>query len=544
MIKKTLFFLAVIFIFNSLVFISDATWFIYFPKEQLYIISGFCIILQLLPYFHFRNGINDSLRLKQPLLYIYGLLLISLASMVFLPIRNLNLGDGILLLEHVALEAKMFGYHLTMDEILEALIHSVLFARFPAFFETPMEAYRLISTLSGVCALGILVYYFRIFHIGFVGYFLILSSGGMYLFHGYSENYTIITTVLWFFILYVINSIRTNKHRNLKALLPICFIACTLILSHLVSGYLLFSLVFLCFHFSDEGKFLRNAFYSTLFSLSILLPVFLYFTLLSDVRFDFTQTHLTNPKFYPLSKIISKTHFRDIFYCILGSAFLPFITLIYMFLFDKKKVIVLFKKREFQFLAFVLLGFFIHGFVHYPQLGFPADWDLLAFFWSPIVFLAVFILDEVYFNQKDDAPIELGYFPKVFFHFFVFAGCIFILNAVTLNKADDEKIAELKNSLTRIDRFSISSESKVLASVKPEYKKFYLKVSFFLFESAEKMKSKNMDSTQVTNLLSENQKFQIELSEHISNIESKWQKDFYSRLTRYHLEYLDLLKKK
>ena len=117
---------------------------------------------------------------------------------------------------------------------------------------------------------------------------------------------------------------------------------------------------------------------------------------------------------------------------------------------------------------------------------------LLAFFWSPIVFLAVFILDELYFNQKD-ASIELGYFPKVFFPFFVFAGCIFILNALTLSKPDDLKITELKNSLTRIESFSASNESKILASVKPEYKKFYLKVSFFLFESAEKMKPENLD---------------------------------------------------
>lgn len=541
MINKTLFFLAVIFLFTSLVFLSDASWFIYFPKEQLYMLSGFCIILQLLHYFYFINRINNSLRSDKSFLYISVLLLVSLTLMIFFPVRNLSLGDGILLLEHVALEAKVFGYHLTMDEILEALIHSFLYAKFPALFETPMEVYRLISTLSGVCALSVLVYYFRKFKIGFTGYFLVLSSGGMYLFHGYSENYTIITTVLWIFILYVINSIRTNEHRNLKALLPICFIACILILSHLVSGYLLFSLVFLCFHFSDKGKFLRNAFYSTLFSLSILLPVFIYFTFFSDVRFDFTQTHLTNPKFYPLSKIISTTHFRDIFYCILGSAFLPFITLIYLFLFDRIKVIALFKKGEFQFLAFVLLGFLIHGFVHYPQLGFPADWDLLAFFWSPIVFLAVFILSELYpFSNSIEGKI----FSPEFTASFIFAGCIFFLNAVTLSKPEGFKITELKNSLTRIETFSVSSESKLLASVKPEYKKFYLKVSFFLFESSEKMKSENVDSKQVTKLLSENQVFQKELSDHIGSIDSKWQKDFYSRLTHYHLEYLDLLKKK
>lgn len=147
-----------------------------------------------------------------------------------------------MLLEHVALEAKMFGYHLTMDEVFEAFVHSILFAKFPSHFVTPMEVYRIVSTVSGLCALGILVHYFRKFKVSFTGYFLVLSCGGIYLFHGYSENYTMITTGLWFYILYSVNSIRSNQSRNMQALLPICLIACLLILSHLVSGYLLFSL--------------------------------------------------------------------------------------------------------------------------------------------------------------------------------------------------------------------------------------------------------------------------------------------------------------
>ena len=105
------------------------------------------------------------------------------------------------------------------------------------------------------------------------------------------------------------------------------------------------------------------------------------------------------------------------------------------------------------------------------------------------------------------------------------------------------KIVELKESLLLIDRFSNSDEATVLASVKPEFKKFYLKVSFFLFESGEKIQSLNLESKNIR-LLNENKQFQLELKEHIGNIETKWQKDFYSRLTRYHLEYLDITKEK
>ncbi len=274
-----------------------------------------------------------SVQLPNSILWIILICLSSLLLFILFPIRNLSLGDGILLLEHVALEAKMFGYHLTMDEIFEALIHSVLFVKFPAFFPTPIAVYRFVSTVCGLFAISFLVYFFRKFKHSILGYILVLSAGGMYLFHGYSENYTIITSVLWIYILFSIQMIQKGEKRNLEALLPICFIACILILLHLVSGYLLFSLVYLCYHFSDRGKFITNAVYCTLFSALILAPVFLYFIFFSDVRFDFTQTHLTNPKFYPFSKIISTIHFRDIFFCIIGSAFLPFIILLYSFLF-------------------------------------------------------------------------------------------------------------------------------------------------------------------------------------------------------------------
>ena len=111
------------------------------------------------------------------------------------------------------------------------------------------------------------------------------------------------------------------------------------------------------------------------------------------------------------------------------------------------------------------------------------------------------------------------------------------------HQPDERKIVELKESLLLIDRFSNSDEATVLASVKPEFKKFYLKVSFFLFESGEKIQSLNLESKNIR-LLNENKQFQLELKEHIGNIETKWQKDFYSRLTRYHLEYLDITKEK
>ncbi len=548
MTKKNLFFLFVFFCFSFIIYFSSSAWFIYFPKEYLYSLSGSAGLFQLVLLFISIKKENSekilSVQLPNSILWIILICLSSFLLFIVFPIRNLSLGDGTLLLEHVALEAKMFGYHLTMDEIFEALIHSVLFVKFPAFFPTPIAVYRFVSTVCGLFAISFLVYFFRKFKHSILGYILVLSAGGMYLFHGYSENYTIITSVLWIYILFSIQMIQKGEKRNLEALLPICFIACILILLHLVSGYLLFSLVYLCYHFSDRGKFITNAVYCTLFSALILAPVFLYFIFFSDVRFDFTQTHLTNPKFYPFSKIISTIHFRDIFFCIIGSAFLPFIILLYSFLFYKNQFIETLKRKDLRFLSFVLFGFFLHGFFHYPQLGFPADWDLLAFFWTPISFLSVFVLEDLNKTNdliENDNRILSFYLVPIF----VFSVIVYISNAVYLSKPDEPKIAELDNALLRIEKFSNSNESKLLKQVLPKYKKFYLKVSFFLFESKEKIiEMKDFDSKKSTELLNQNQIFREELDSNIERVESKWQKEFYSRLTTYHLDYLELLKKK
>ena len=70
-------------------------------------------------------------------------------------------------------------------------------------------------------------------------------------------------------------------------------------------------------------------------------------------------------------------------------------------------------------------------------------------------------------------------------------------------------------------------------------------MSFFLFESKEKIiEMKDFDSKKSTELLNQNQIFREELDSNIERVESKWQKEFYSRLTTYHLDYLELLKKK
>ena len=86
-------------------------------------------------------------------------------------------------------------------------------------------------------------------------------------------------------------------------------------------------------------------------------------------------------------------------------------------------------------------------------------------------------------------------------------------------------------------------ENQNLNSVKPAYKKFYLSVSFFLFESGVKLAELGLQEESLK-LLEENTYFKLELEKNINSVEPTWQKDFYARMTKYHLEYLKLMQHK
>ena len=70
-----------------------------------------------------------------------------------------------------------------------------------------------------------------------------------------------------------------------------------------------------------------------------------------------------------------------------------------------------------------------------------------------------------------------------------------------------------------------------------------MKVSFFLYESFDKLTNINPNED-IARLMKENRQFKIELEQNINLVESKWQKDFYRRMTDYHIEYLKLLQEK
>jgi hypothetical protein len=514
-----LIFINTILIIFTLLVLFTKSWFIFFPNNLFYGILFFSFIS--IPFVY---KINLYLYLDKFKYFLYFLIF---ATILFFPVRNLNMGDGILLLTNFTIENLAFGYHLTMDELLEGLLHSFVYSNLYSLNSEiidPRITYRILSTLAGFFFILLTHFYYKQWRFRFVSYLITFTSGGMFLFYGYSENYTIVSLVLWLFILFNVDNFKNNRSGFIYIFYN-CILASLLILLHLVSGYLLFSLIFISYHYSSKNDFIKNSFFATLICLLFLLPVFIYFLFFSSVRIDLTQTHLTNPKFYPITKIISINHFRDILYCLLANAFIPVVYILYSYLRDKQNFLEFLNFKEVQFVLFVILGFSIHGFVHFPQLGFPADWDLMSFFWLPILLFSILLVEK---NTK----FELV--PLLIFNIL-----IFIFNMYQNSIPDLKKENDLNNSLKLVKNYFESDSN--FKNIDPKYKKFYLKADFFLFESKGKLKQVE-ENDKILNLLKQNQEFKKELELSISNVDKNWLKSFYKRMTEYHLEYLNLIK--
>ena len=513
-------FILIVFLFLNLIVYFSNSWFIFFPKEYFYPLSFVAYLTQ----FFIRTPI-----LRSPLWLIVSVLVSAFSLMIIFPVRNLDMGDGILLLSTFSLESFYFGYHLTFDEVLEGLFHSFVYNMLgnKDTISNPVLAYKVTSSIFGFFFLVQLFYYFKKWSINLYGYLIVLLSGGMYLFFGYAENYTIVSFFIWSYLLFSVDLIKRTE-RGLLSLFTVCVFASIVISLHLVSGYLIFSLIFICYFLSEKKNFVRYSIASTVICILLISPIFIYFSFFSEVRFDFMQTHFTNPKFYPIKKIFQPNHFRDILFIFLGSAFLPFIYFFYLLIFKfkllKNKIR---EKPEIQFLLFALLGFLIHGFVHFPQLGFPADWDLLSFFWTALVLVTVLLNHDLEDNLFIGKLLPISFF-------------IFLFNAYANSKLNLNKEAELNETLKLLNSF-VQEERIKIHEIQPKHKKFYLKAKFFLFESKRKMEEKKGLPSQ--ELQSQNKLFNSEIDMNILNVNLDWQKDYYKRLTKYHFEYLEFLKK-
>ena len=481
------FFYLVAFYFNS--------WIIFIPNNSFFLV----LFITFLSYVFRRQIYFNLLKLNLKLC----ILVFFTFSLAF-PVRNVHLGDGILLLESVFIESKLVGFQLVMDEFLTTFLQSKFFLLFNTL--SVRESYSILSYIFGIFSL--ITFYFFLNKKSIFLFLIFFFNHGFLVFQGYAENYSIPFFFLFITMTYGFYLIK-NKKTDLKYSIILSILAAISAMTHLVNGYMILGLIYFVYYSKKNFRdFLTKSILSSLVSLSILLSVFIWFKFFSQIRIENSQTHFFNPPFYPLKRIISTNHFKEIIQCILFTALMPFSILMYFYLYKKQKLKEILKKSEYKFIFFFVIGFLLHSFLLNPLLGFPADWDLMSFFYFPLSFFA-FIL------WKNLAKFEQIYFLPLI----IFSILIYIFNSYFLNqkKRIDEK--NLKISMKTAENYVNFRKDKI-DKILPINKKFFLRIDYFLYKRSEKLK--NLNEETAIKLKSSIQNFRIRL-EKISTIKEKKQ---------------------
>ncbi len=485
-------------------------WFVFIGKKLFINLCIIFLILQVFLYFvQFWNKWLENI------IFVVSSILLILTILLF-PVRNLNLGDGIILLENMYLESQVYGYQLILDEILEGLIHSTLTSWLAT--EDPRLAFRILSSLSGIILIFYLLKKYFLKTNGFLSFLVITSSGGFLLFYGYVENYSLVSLFLFGFSFFVLDKLKISQKISPYLL---GFLSAIGALLHLVFGYMIFALVYLNFIFSQKRNFWKNAIVSSLVAGLVFLVVYGYFLFFSQFRLDLSLGHITNPKFYPIKRWISTWHFQEIFYCLTFSSLPSLVILGYIYFFDRLTWKEQSFSKEWKFLSLSILGFFLHAFFFNPQLGFPRDWDLMSFYWIPLSLLAANVLQH---TQLPPARI-LGIVS--------FSLVLLILNAKALSISDPKEEKELSDIIQKIQAFSKEYKQK-LNQIPPKERKFHLKTEFFLYRTLIYLEEKKSPEA----LIQTGKSLLKELNERQGDFSKTWKKDFLSRATSYHEEYL------
>ncbi|MCZ8343549.1 MAG: dolichyl-phosphate-mannose--protein mannosyltransferase [Leptospira sp.] len=453
-------------------------WFLPQNKIHLSFVIGFFFLFHSLFVFFVINSHPILERIQnRNTKYFWILVLGYFAFVILFPIRNMNWGDGLVLLETNLFETKLFGFQFTLDEIGETVFHS-FFLRILGglgFGDDPRYSYRLFSNLSGIAIAFILLKNLKGKTIsGSIGIFLFFGSGGFLLFFGYAENYALVTLI--HFTLFYICKDWIEKGKDKKKLLYISTAIVSLgILFHLVSGYLVVFLCYLWYEFSPKEEKIRTFIRCALLGTIILLPFFLYFTFLHTPGVDTRSTHLLNLPFYPIKRMISLNHIKEILSVFYFSVSPGLFFILYIYFFYREDWNHAIEKKENIALLYGAVSFLVNGFLQNPQLGFPADWDLMGFYWLPTTMFA-------YSLWKDSKLARIEFIPTLFF--FV---SMLLLTAIQLNKEEPKKEQIYQITETLIQDY-VAEEKEKIESLDKNDQKFYAKADFLFFKGERLIK--------------------------------------------------------
>ncbi|PJZ46785.1 glycosyltransferase family 39 protein [Leptospira brenneri] len=470
-------------------FLPTKPWFLPGEKNIYIFIAIFFITLQTFLLFSLakNNDLVDKIKKYIPAGWIFALLFF--IFLILFPIRNMNWGDGLLLLETNLLETKLFGFQFTLDEILETALHSQvsnLLFRF-GFSDDPRISYTFLSQLAGIGILfGFLWTAKRENKSNTASILVLLSSGGILLTFGYAENYTLVTVTHLLIYLFVSKYTKDPKDNNLLLYGSTALVSISM-LFHLVSGYLVLLLIYLWYVHSPKDKKIKHLVGCAILGLSILTPWFSYFLFFHDPAIDRNSTHLIHPPFYPKSRLVSLNHFKEILSVLYWNASIASLFLSYQFLFFKKEWKAFVERPETKVILVTILAFFLHGFFHNPQLGFPADWDLMGFYWLPITFLA----HQFWIQSKE---ISIEWIPS-----FLFGTVVVIFSAITLHQTNPSRELLWETTKSTIQSY-VKENKSYIDNLPKEDKKFFAKGDF-LFYKGEVITAKLCDFPEKQNLI-------------------------------------------
>lgn len=213
------------------------------------VIYFFVILLIVFIYRKYAYHLNILFRNIEKILYskkIYTILFAILCAVIFFLFRNNFINqDGIAFTAKFYRDVFTKGAHVTHDEMWELYLHSRFWFYTNSYFNWSVNfSYQFLSSIAGgVSIYLILIYCKKLLPTKSLGLFMIIVSGGyMQLFFGDIENYTLTATIIFSYFY--------SSYRYIKNEHPIIFPSSILAIAmtfHLLSGFLLPSLMFLYF---------------------------------------------------------------------------------------------------------------------------------------------------------------------------------------------------------------------------------------------------------------------------------------------------------
>jgi len=471
---------------------------------------------------HYWEKLQSFLKQSMPFVYAFQLLVF-----ILFPVRNLNYGDGIILLENVFLEGFVFGFQITLDEFWEAFLHSYLFVN--SGVEDPRTIYRWISTIAGFFYLLIAL---RIVKNEEEKGIFYLTSGNLLLFYGYAENYTLVSLFLVLSLYLGGKWLEENKSETYILLMAI--LASIAVSFHLVYGYMGLSLLYFAKKLSKGTfAFVRNSVFSLIMAGTYLTVLFVFFLFYNDPTVSPSETHLLSPPIYPWKRWISLNHVSEILGVFWFTTMFSGIVLLFSYLSDRKEFCLILQRPRARFFALAVFGFFIHAFFHNPTLGFPGDWDLFGFYSFPCLFLAI----ELYPIWKKSYHLVLNLaLYSVLFHW---------LMASNLSKNPEYLEREYKQSLAYASQY-LEERASIIQRIHKDSKKISLKIDHFLYKSGWELESFHPESIQKMSpeIYKELEEYKREWNLHLRETQGRPSKEFLklflNQLTNFHYRLISI----